>query len=85
MPVRRVLTSFPTAAYPLPYVHVENLADAVVLAARSDRAIGQAYIVVDGHTTWREITDLFLGWLGLPAVPSVSPATVPPGYRWHGR
>ena len=71
--------------YALPYVHVRNLADAVVLAARSDRAIGQAYIVVDGHTTWRELTDLFRGWLGLPDVPSVSPATVPPAYRWHGR
>jgi nucleoside-diphosphate-sugar epimerase len=71
--------------YALPYVHVRNLADAVVLAARSDRAIGQAYIVVDDHTTWRELTDLYRGWLGLPEVPSVSPATVPPAYRWHGR
>ena len=71
--------------YALAYVHVDNLADALVLAARSDRAIGQAYIVLDGHTTWRELTDLYLGWLGLPAVPSVSPTTVPPAYRWHGR
>jgi 2-alkyl-3-oxoalkanoate reductase len=70
--------------YPLPYVHVQNLADVVVLAARSDHAIGQVYLVVDGHTTWRELSDLFLGWLGLYAVPSVSPETVPPGYRWHG-
>jgi nucleoside-diphosphate-sugar epimerase len=71
--------------YALPYVHVRNLADAAVLAAHSDRAIGQAYIVVDGHTTWREITDLYRSWLGLPELPSVSPATVPPAYRWHGR
>jgi nucleoside-diphosphate-sugar epimerase len=71
--------------YALPYVHVRNLADAVVLAARSNRAIGQAYIVVDGHTTWRELTALYRDWLGLPEVPSVSPATVPPAYRWHGR
>jgi nucleoside-diphosphate-sugar epimerase len=71
--------------YALPYVHVRNLADAVVLAARSDRAIGQAYIVLDGHTTWRELTHLFRGWLGSPDVPSVSPSTVPPAYRWHGR
>ena len=72
-------------AYALAYVHAENLAHAVVLAARADRAIGQAYIVLDGQTTWRELTDVFLGWLGLPAVPSVSPMTVPPAYRWHGR
>jgi nucleoside-diphosphate-sugar epimerase len=71
--------------YALPYVHVRNLADAVVLAACSDRAIGQAYIVLDGHTTWRELTELFRGWLGRPDVPSVSPSTVPPAYRWHGR
>jgi nucleoside-diphosphate-sugar epimerase len=71
--------------YALPYVHVRNLADAVVLAARSDRAVGQAYIVLDGHTTWRELTDLFRDWLGRPDVPSVSPSTVPPAYRWHGR
>ena len=71
--------------YALPYVHVRNLADAVVLAARSGRAIGQAYLVVDGHTTWRELTDLYRGWLGLPELPAVSPATVPPAYRWHGR
>jgi nucleoside-diphosphate-sugar epimerase len=71
--------------YALPYVHVRNLADAVVLAARSDRAIGQAYIVVDGHTTWREITDLYRSWLGLSELPSVPPSTVPPAYRWHGR
>ena len=71
--------------YALGYVHVRNLADAVVLAARSDRAVGQAYIVIDGHTTWRELTDLHRGWLGFPEVPSVSPETVPPAYRWHGR
>lgn len=71
--------------YALPYVHVRNLADAVVLAARADRAAGQAYLVVDGHTTWRDITDLYRGWLGLPELPTVSPSTVPPPYRWHGR
>jgi nucleoside-diphosphate-sugar epimerase len=71
--------------YALPWVHVRNLADAVVLAARADRAAGQAYLVVDGHTTWRELTDVYRDWLGLPELPSVPPSTVPPPYRWHGR
>jgi nucleoside-diphosphate-sugar epimerase len=71
--------------YSLAYVHVINLADAIVLTARSDRAVGQAYLVIDGHTTWRDLTDHFLRWLDLPAVPSVPPETVPAVYRWHGR
>ncbi|MBI1846932.1 MAG: NAD(P)-dependent oxidoreductase [Candidatus Rokubacteria bacterium] len=71
--------------YSLPYVHVDNLAQAVVLAARSERAVGQAYNVIDGQTTWRELTDRYLGWLGLQGVPSSSPEAVPPGYRWRGR
>jgi nucleoside-diphosphate-sugar epimerase len=40
----------------LPFVHVENLAEAVVLAVRTDCAVGQAYDVLDFHGS----TDAFL-------------------------
>lgn len=39
-------------------VHVENLADAIVLAATSDKAVGMTYNVCDGEAvTWRQYTD----------------------------
>lgn len=33
----------------VPYVHVDNLATAIVLAATSERAVGRAYNVIDGE------------------------------------
>lgn len=62
------------------YVHVDNLAEAVVLVARSARAVGQAYNIVDGQTTARAFTDHFRQWLGvgpLPLQPEIAP--------WCGR
>lgn len=38
----------------LPYVYVENLVDAVVLALRNDAAVGGAFNVVDGHVAWHD-------------------------------
>jgi nucleoside-diphosphate-sugar epimerase len=63
-----------------PYVHVDNLVDAVLAAAYTPEAIGQAYNIVDGHTTAREYTDLFRCWLGLDSLPSRGDAE-----PWHGR
>ena len=63
-----------------PYVHVENLVDAVIAATRTAQAIGQAYNVVDGHTTGREYTNRFCRWLGLDSLPTRS-EVVP----WRGR
>ncbi len=36
------------------YVYIDNLVDAILLAAADDRALGDAFIVSDGATTWRE-------------------------------
>jgi nucleoside-diphosphate-sugar epimerase len=33
----------------MPYVHVDNLAEAVLLAASRDEALGRAYDVIDGY------------------------------------
>jgi len=41
------------------YVHVRNLAEAVVLSLRSQAAVGQAFDIVDGHVTWRHYAEHF--------------------------
>jgi nucleoside-diphosphate-sugar epimerase len=57
----------------LPYVHVDNLAEAVVLAARTPDAAGRAYNVVDGVAPGPEYLAAVYGAIGLPAPP------IPPG------
>lgn len=47
-----------------PYVHVENLLDAIELALGSEAA-GGTYTVVDGHTTWGAFVGIFADWLGV--------------------
>ena len=42
-----------------PYVNVDNLIDAILLALRSDTAVGQTYNIIDGQTTWRAHADYF--------------------------
>src|SRR5712691_441542 len=69
----------------LPYVHVDNLIDAILLALRSDTAVGQTYNIIDGQTNWRAHTDYFRRWLGVGPLPSMPLEAVPPGYRWRGR
>jgi nucleoside-diphosphate-sugar epimerase len=63
-----------------PYVHVDNLVQAVITAANSARAVGQAYNIVDGQTTEREYTDRFCHWLGLDSL-RTRQEVVP----WRGR
>ncbi len=43
------------------YVYIENLLDALLLAATSERAHGERFIINDGTTTWREFLNPFLG------------------------
>jgi nucleoside-diphosphate-sugar epimerase len=64
----------------LHYVHVDNLADAVVLAARSEATAGRAYNVVDGRVTVREYTERLRHWLGAPEPPACPELPV-----WRGR
>lgn len=56
----------------LPYVHAENLADAVVLAAGAARAAGRAYNAVDGVADTAAYLAVVYGGSGLP------PPAVPP-------
>jgi len=54
-------------------VYVDNLVDALLLAAVRDEAAGQAFLVSDGvDRTWREFFGGYAGMVGVTALPSVS-------------
>lgn len=59
----------------LPYVHVDNLVDAVVLAARARQASGRAYNVVEGVADTREYLEAVYGAAGrsAPSIPTDAP------------
>ena len=46
----------------LGWVHVDDLAEAVVLALVDARAVGQTYVVAAGTTTWGEFLDELSSW-----------------------
>jgi nucleoside-diphosphate-sugar epimerase len=52
------------------YVYIDNLMDAVLLVARDDRALGEAFIVNDGCTTWREFYVAHARMAGKQGIPS---------------
>jgi len=68
-----------------PFVHVENLVDAILLAIESDRAIGRAYNMVDEHRTWREYTDEIRGWFGTEPLETIPRAELAPNAYWTGK
>lgn len=52
----------------LGWVHVEDLAEAVVLALVDDGAVGNTYVVAAGTTTWGQFLDEVVSWFpGCPA------------------
>ena len=53
------------------YVYIDNLVDAILLACEDDRALGQAFIVSDGATTWRDFFGVYARLAGRPKMPSV--------------
>ncbi len=55
----------------LNYVYIDNLVDAILLAARDDRAVGEAFIVNDGATTWCEYLAAYLRMAGKDRITSV--------------
>ncbi|HLO01745.1 MAG TPA: NAD-dependent epimerase/dehydratase family protein [Symbiobacteriaceae bacterium] len=66
------------------YIHIENLVDVVGLAVANPVAIGQAYTLVDGHTTWKAYTDEIRGWFGAPELAAVPFDQIPAGAYWQG-
>lgn len=60
----------------LPWVHIEDLVTAVVLALTRTEATNRVYALADGHWTWREYIDDVRRWFAvapLPPVPSTPP------------
>lgn len=53
----------------LPYVFVENLADAVVLSIENDAAVGGRYNVVDGHVRWQDYLEQVAAAVGRKLAP----------------
>lgn len=51
------------------HIYVDNLIDAVILAAKSDRAKGEIFIISDGKddTTWKEYFTMLAHCAGYPA------------------
>lgn len=55
------------------HLYIDNLIDAIVLAAESDRARNESFIVSDGvNTNWKEFLGHYNRMLGLKPLPSIS-------------
>ena len=68
-----------------PFVHVENLVDAILLSIESDRAVGRTYNMVDEHRTWRAFTDEIRGWFGSETLEATPRAELAPNAYWTGK
>lgn len=65
------------------YVHVDDVADAVIAALRNRAAVGRAYDVVADHTTWGRYVEDVRSWF--PDAPPVDYADESPTYEYEGR
>ena len=63
----------------LPWIDIENLVDAILLALEHPSAVGRVYNAVDGHTTWRAYTDEVRGWFGTAPLDVIPGTEIPPG------
>lgn len=48
----------------MPWIHVENLVDMLMLTSQGPEAVGQAYNAVDGHVPTAEFQGRIAAWLG---------------------
>ncbi|MEN6615570.1 MAG: NAD-dependent epimerase/dehydratase family protein [Syntrophorhabdus sp.] len=54
------------------HLYIDNLLDAITLAAKNDRSVGQAYQINDGHpVTWREFFSHYAKMIGKDHIPSL--------------
>ncbi|HET9253241.1 MAG TPA: NAD(P)-dependent oxidoreductase [Candidatus Eisenbacteria bacterium] len=65
----------------MPWVHVEDVVDAVLLTLASEAAIGRVYNLMDEHNTWGDYVDRVRSWFGMG--PQPEPEGVP--RPWTGR
>jgi nucleoside-diphosphate-sugar epimerase len=69
----RFLVVLASRGYLLPLAYVDNVADAIYLAASGDRAEGRAYTIVDEHVTQREHLETFRELSGDRRIPLYPP------------
>lgn len=67
----------------VPWVHVEDVCDAVLLALDDPRAVGRVYNLASGDMSWRRYTDEVRSWLAAPPLEE-TPESEFGGY-WMGR
>ncbi|MDP6525626.1 MAG: NAD-dependent epimerase/dehydratase family protein [Kiritimatiellia bacterium] len=61
-----------------PAVYVDNLVDAMLLAAVKDEAVGESFLVADSEDrTWREYFDEYTGMIGMSRLRSI------PASAWY--
>ncbi len=64
---QRVMATIDGGAAPGGFIYVDNVVDAMLAAAASERTLGQAYNLSDGTgATWREYLQIFAAELKLP-------------------
>ncbi len=66
----------------LGWVHVDDLAEAVVLGLVDDRAVGHTYVVAAGTTTWGEFLDEVSSWFPGCPDPFETAAHAPAPREW---
>lgn len=66
----------------LGWVHVDDLAEAVVLALADGHAVGKTYVVATGTTTWGEFLDEIVSWFPGCADPFETADTPPTPRQW---
>lgn len=65
----------------MPWVHVEDVVDAVLLSLASDAAVGRVYNLMDEHRTWGDYVDRVRSWFAMGPQPEPEGAPEP----WTGR
>ena len=68
----------------IPFVHVEDLVDAILLALQDRRAVGRVYNVLSGNGTWREYTDEVRTWFDTPPLDPVPEEDAAAQLYWTG-
>ena len=68
-----------------PFVHVEDLVDAVLLAVEIPRSVGRAYNVIEVNSTWRAYTEEVRRWFSMPPLERVPDAEAATMTYWTGR
>lgn len=68
-----------------PFVHVEDLVDAVLLALSNPRSVGRAYNVLEMNGTWRAYTDEVRKWFSAPPMEGVPEEDAASMSYWTGR